>query len=764
MKRFLTLALAFSIATLAGAVPAKRTTKTLTLADGSTIEATLTGDESNHYWLSADNIKYEEDADGFFKEISSDASATRAQRAKAMTTENTQRRSQRLAANSLTGNKRGIVILVNFSDKSMANSQSDFDNAFNQEGYSENGSAGSVRDYFLSQSYNKLTIDFDVVGPVTVSRSMQYYGQNDSDGNDKYPATMVIEALKLVDSEVDFSKYDWDGDGYVDQVYVIYAGYGEAQGASENTIWPHEWSLYAANYYGDGEGSQTLDGVIIDTYACSNELIGTSGSQMDGIGTACHEFSHCLGLPDMYDTNSVNYGMGSWDLLDYGCYNGNGYVPAGYTSYERMFAGWLTPTEISEYSEISGMQALTDSPEAYIIYNQNVKTEYYLLENRQKSGFDASLPASGLLVLHVDYDEEAWTSNTLNNTVNHERMTIIPADGLKSMTTETKDPWPQTNATELTNSSTPGATLYNYNSDGTKYMNMPIRSIAMSNGLISFTVGDKVIDAPVADDATDITRSSFTANWQAVEDATGYRVVLSATSEAKENTTVLSEDFSNLTASTDGSSDLAEDLDDYTQQSGWTGLKVFKGAKGVKLGTSKVKGYLTTPVVDANGTTTIEITAQKFNSSSTTLTVTDADDNTIGIITLTSDAATTTLTTEASGSLQIKITAASRAYLSGLSIVSTAASKTTQTVETEDLSYTFTGLDNSLSYSYVVYALTGDVASIASNSISVTLPTAIQSIKAENQETAPAIYDLSGRRIQKPRRGVYIQGGKKYVN
>ncbi len=332
------------------------------------------------------------------------------------------------------------------------------------------------------------------------------------------------------------------------------------------------------------------------------------------------------------------------------------------------------------------------------------------------------------------------------------------------MTTETKDPWPQTNATELTNSSTPGATLYNYNSDGTKYMNMPIRSIAMSNGLISFTVGDKVIDAPVADDATDITRSSFTANWQAVEDATGYRVVLSATSEAKENTTVLSEDFSNLTASTDGSSDLAEDLDDYTQQSGWTGLKVFKGAKGVKLGTSKVKGYITTPVVEANGTTTIEITAQKFNSSSTTLTVTDADDNLLGTITLTSDAETTTLTTEASGSLQIKVTAASRAYLSGLSIVSTAASKTTQTVETEDLSYTFTGLDNSLSYSYVVYALTGDVASIASNSISVTLPTAIQSIKAENQETAPAIYDLSGRRIQKPRRGVYIQGGKKYVN
>ncbi len=427
MKRFLTLALAFSIATLAGAVPAKRTTKTLTLADGSTLEATLTGDESNHYWLSADNIKYEEDADGFFKEISSEVSSSRAQRAKAMTTENTQRRSQRLAANSLTGNKRGIVILVNFSDKSMANSQSDFDNAFNQEGYSENGSAGSVRDYFLSQSYNKLTIDFDVVGPVTVSRSMQYYGQNDSDGNDKYPATMVIEALKLVDSEVDFSKYDWDGDGYVDQVYVIYAGYGEAQGASENTIWPHEWSLYAANYYGDGEGSQTMDGVVIDTYACSNELIGTSGSQMDGIGTACHEFSHCLGLPDMYDTNSVNYGMGSWDLLDYGCYNGNGYVPAGYTSYERMFAGWLTPTEISEYSEISGMQALTDSPEAYIIYNQNVKTEYYLLENRQESGFDASLPASGLLVLHVDYDEEAWTSITLNNSVNHERTTIIPS-------------------------------------------------------------------------------------------------------------------------------------------------------------------------------------------------------------------------------------------------------------------------------------------------------------------------------------------------
>lgn len=339
----------------------------------------------------------------------------------------------------ITGNKKGLVILVNFSDKSMVSShtQSVFNNQFNKEGYSDGGHVGSVHDYFYDQSYGQFNLTFDVIGPVTVSQKMSYYGGNDSNGDDMYPATMVSEAINLVDSQVNFADYDWDGDGEVDQVYVIYAGNGEAAGGGSNTIWPHEWNLSSAAYYGDGSGALRLDGVKINTYACSCELSGSSGTTLNGIGTACHEFSHCLGYPDFYDTDyNGGFGMNSWDLMDAGSYNGpNGYgeVPAGFTSYERWCAGWLTPTELTNPKTVKEMKPLLDSPEAYIIYNDKNENEYILLENRQNEKWfkyvDTYTTPHGLLAIHVDYSASAWTNNTPNNTSTHQRMSIIPASG-----------------------------------------------------------------------------------------------------------------------------------------------------------------------------------------------------------------------------------------------------------------------------------------------------------------------------------------------
>lgn len=478
----------------AGAVPARRVTRLLRLADGSRVTATFMGDERFHYWQDADGTRYVEQDDSTFAPLGAEALRARTERTWQRTGQDNRRRQQQRAGAATTGNKRGIVILVNFKDKEMTCSRDDFDRAFNQTGYSDHGSAGSVRDYFLEQSYGQLTVDFDVVGPYTLNYGMTYYGSNDTDGNDRHPAAMVIEAVKAADAQVDFSRYDWNGDGQVDQVYVVYAGYGEAQSYIKNTIWPHEWQLTAAQKYGDGTGALQLDGVWVDTYACSNELLGKSGSQMDGIGTACHEFSHCLGLPDMYDTSgslAPNYGMGAWDLMDYGSYNGNGYVPAAFTSYERWYAGWLTPVEISCFKEVSGMQALTAAPQAYIIYNQANRNEYYLLENRQRTGFDAALPAAGLLVVHVDYDEDTWRNNKVNNTPGHERVTIVPADNNKNNTQEEGDTWPQAGRTALTNTSVPAATLYHPNTDGRKYLNMPLRNIKLTGGLVSFTAGER---------------------------------------------------------------------------------------------------------------------------------------------------------------------------------------------------------------------------------------------------------------------------------
>ncbi len=474
----------------AWAVPARRVTQTFTLQDGSQRELTLVGDEFGHYFLSPEGEAFRMDEAGVMQPISLTQANSRRQ-----TRAVERARSRKVRRNTtFQGEKRGLVILVNFADKQFATQkpQETFSRIFNEEGYSEGYFTGSVHDYFYDQSYGVFDLEFDVVGPYTVSKNMSYYGANNSDGEDKYAATMVREACIQASADVDFSQYDWAGDGQVDQVYVIYAGYSEASGADATTIWPHEWDFESARAAGDGSGAMMLDGVYINTYACSSELMGKRGTRIDGIGTACHEFSHCLGLPDMYDTGAddgnYNFGMDCWDLLDYGCYNNNGYTPASFTAYERMFCGWLTPVVITSAASIQDMAPITSSPEAYIIYNKADPDEYYLLENHQYQSWDTYAYGHGLLILHVDYDEDAWYNNTVNNVSSHQRMTIIPADNLRTSSTLAADPYPGTkNNTSLTNSTTPSAKLYNRNSDGTKYLSCPITNIQeSSSGLISF--------------------------------------------------------------------------------------------------------------------------------------------------------------------------------------------------------------------------------------------------------------------------------------
>lgn len=241
---------------------------------------------------------------------------------------------------------------------------------------------------------------------------------------------MVAEACKLADATVNFKDYDWDGDGEVDQIFVLYAGHGEASWDDEDTIWPHAWTLEDA-----ADITLTLDGVRINSYACSCEL-GSDG-KIDGIGTICHEFSHCFGLMDMYDTSySGNFGMCSWSLMDSGGYNSNGFVPAGYTSFEKMSVGWKQPIEMTGDMEVQNLKPYSDGGEAYILYNEANRNEFFLLENRQNVGWDEGLEDNGLLAIHVDYDAGVWAYNEVNTTVdtysanNHQRCTVIPADGV----------------------------------------------------------------------------------------------------------------------------------------------------------------------------------------------------------------------------------------------------------------------------------------------------------------------------------------------
>ena len=532
------------------------------------------------------------------------------------------------------GKRKGLVILVNFSNLSMVteNAHYEFSQQFNKIGYNKNNHIGSVRDYFYDQSYGLFDLSFDVVGPVSVSKEYSYYGANSSwnSRSDIHVGQMISEACKLADNEVNYADYDWDGDGEVDQVYVIYAGYGEASGAPANTIWPHEFSLTGCAYNGDGDGPLTLDGVKIDTYACSCELAGYTGKTMMGIGTACHEFSHCLGLPDFYDVKyNGGFGMESWDIMDSGGYNGpdrNGEVPCGYTAYERWFAGWLTFTELNEMERIKEMPDLGTSPMSYIIYNNSNHDEYFTLENRQNSRWfeyvNTSRNCHGLLITHIDYSARAWLTNSVNTNSEHQRMSIIPADNdfgfyyndgfneryIPSNEELEGDLFPGScGIKEFTNTShiNVGGRLFNQNDDGTFYLNKPITNIKENNGLISFDfMGGIYVPKPHSVSASSEEANEFVVSWDVDEEVDSYEIeAVEVRKKTPLESIMVSENFANFLTepgTDDGKMDLSTYLNSYTQTSGWTGKRIYTSPVGAKIGNNTDSGHLMTPFKNSN--------------------------------------------------------------------------------------------------------------------------------------------------------------------
>ena len=612
------------------AVPAKPGVKKIvTLADGSVVELTLKGDEHFSYYTDAKGQPCLV-VDGRLQlmsreDVSKQWSARKQERLRFVKELQANRAARRVgdATETTTGTHKGLVILVQYKDKSFVtkNPQQAFYDFFNAEGYNNAGMSGSVRDYFKAQSYNQLTIDFDVYGPYTLKNDMAYYGKpvKDKDGkvknHDEHPTEMVAEAIDAAhNAGVDFSKYDWSKDGNVDQVFVVYAGYAEAQGADENTIWPHEWYLSAG-----GETSRTYNGVKIDKYGCAAELRGNGVDNpgiLDGIGTACHEFSHCLGLPDMYDTSDegTNYGTGYWDVMCSGSYNNDSCTPAGYTSYERWFSRWLTPVELNSPTSVKDMQPLATKGEAYILYNDKNKNEYYMLENRQPIDFDKGLYGHGLLILHVDYDAKAWSGNKVNDEQGHERMRVIAADNeydSRSASSIAGDIWPGTSGnTMLTNFTTPAASLFNANSDGSKFLNKAIDHITenVEAKTVSFDACGQQVDKPdVENTTTQSTENTLTLTWPAVTGATGYEVEFTRIKYADiAQARLLECDFSGCKTSKTGIIDISENLASYGLND-WQGKKLFTSPKGLLVGTSNYDSYVLTPDMTAPSTKSITV-------------------------------------------------------------------------------------------------------------------------------------------------------------
>lgn len=330
---------------------------------------------------------------------------------------------------------RILVIMANFTDYKILSTKAEVDSMFNGLNWTKDGATGSVRQYFHDQSMGAYNPQFDIVGPVELSKGYADYGKP------KTAVNMVKEACQLADDQVDYSPYDSDNDGKVDLVFVLCAGFGENDPPTEDII-PVSSDLIWPQYTHTSAGP--FDGKYI--YACeySNELNGLGSTVVNklvgGIGVVCHEFGHALGLPDMYVTkgSSTHKLLGSWDIMCYGPYNNDMHTPPSFTAYERFFMGWLTPTLITEPDTLY-LEPLDTSNKAYLISENDTHNldglhpdtaVFYLLENRQLQGWDSYIPGSGLLLTRINYDASVWAGNIVNNDPDNLGVDLIEADGL----------------------------------------------------------------------------------------------------------------------------------------------------------------------------------------------------------------------------------------------------------------------------------------------------------------------------------------------
>lgn len=517
-KLYLMLSMLFAFGAAANAIPAKKLQKVITLTNGTQVSVELRGDEYLSWWEGTDGTAYRATADenvfeAFDLEAQKPAAAARRARAE-------QGRVARLARvkNSLKGAddkmrglggdhitykgvKKGLVVLVDFKNKKFADGHDleYYKNVINGKDFTdeEEGYVGSVRDYFLAQSNGQFELDFDVVGPVTMSKNYGYYGNDGAYQKDEKVYEMIKEACDGIQDKVNLKDYDWDGDGEADQVFFLYAGLGQASGGSAGTVWPHESEL---RYWPCGVLSYSTG--KINTYACANELQpetqGSSRYISAGIGTICHEFSHCLGFADMYDTTGGGgYGMSVFDVMDQGSYNGNGFVPCNYTAFERIYAGWVEAIELIDPATVKDMKSVSDYGRPFIMYNYKNTNEYFLMENRQNTGWDKGLYGSnGLLIVHVNYVPSRWANNSVNSSAEKiQCCTVVNADGSRENTQYSLqgDLYPYevkgvTMNDEFTDESEPAAKLYTKNSDNSYALGIPITNIKRSKGSISFLV------------------------------------------------------------------------------------------------------------------------------------------------------------------------------------------------------------------------------------------------------------------------------------
>lgn len=395
-----------------------------------------------------------------------------------------------------TGNRNMLVLLGEFSDWTFVKNNSDFDNIMNV------GST-SFKAYYQDNSYGALNITTTVAGPYQIGMTM-----SQADANIRSYVRALVDAAEA--DGINFADYDNDNNGEMDALYVIHAGYGEEySGAPTWYIWSHSWSL--------SQYARTYDGVYINDYATSPELRGLSGSTITAIGVIAHEMGHNLGAPDYYDTDGSSSGGSAWDLrywdvMASGSWNDSGDTPAQHNMYTKWQFGWSNPTVIDSAATGLSLRNTSDYNEAYRI-NTTTNNEFFILENRQLTGWDAAIPGHGMLVFHIDGNFiDGLGSNTVNANPSHQGVDLEEADDVRSSATYTGDPFPgASNNTSFTDSTTPSSKSW-ANAD----TNKPVTNISEGSGIITFDfmqgTGPSAPNAP-----TNLTgikgTGSATLNW-----------------------------------------------------------------------------------------------------------------------------------------------------------------------------------------------------------------------------------------------------------
>lgn len=572
-KKLIAALFALAVPSLIWAVPADPRVRTLKNPDGSIVKVRVHGDESFHFMTDENSsVIMQRDADGFLVKAMRDGvplafnrenvEMLRAESGAPKFTmpEPASGKMSKMASLSGEGRStyptigngtRSLVVLVEFQDVKfiMDNPKQYFTRQLNEPGFSDYGGKGSALDYFKTVSHGLYTPQFDVYGPVTISKEASYFAHSDEDTSSNMDVIIKEALTSLHDSgELKLTDYDFDNDGTLDTVFIYYAGYGSAD-SDTPTIWPHQYD-YAGFVYNKKIDELILDGIKVGPYACANELKGWNpqtklepwkdGSEpwVDGIGTFVHEYGHVLGLPDLYDVEYSEEGVvtpGMWDVMDAGCYNFDGCVPPLYSAYEQWVCNWLEFTDAEEGKHYDFVAlGNSDTPTAVRIRIPKLKglikyePEYFIIEARDNSGWDSCFPKSGIMIWRINYDRNLWYSNKVNSK-NGSNVEIIYAEGDR-------------NPLFTEGSIAPGSAHELIPSDAYEGWKSPfITNLAYDDdtkkgscdfNLVTEAPELEVIlsDRPYADEGAE---RNFTLEWQAAEGADSYLLTIKRVSTGK---------------------------------------------------------------------------------------------------------------------------------------------------------------------------------------------------------------------------------------